>query len=542
MPTPRPANLRRLLPERATLPAWAAGLGVLVPLCFLLVAAFTGDSAAVRDTVLRPRTFAVAGRTLGLAAAVLAATAALALPAAFLVVRTDLRLRRLLSVLLVLPLAVPGYLLAFALLSVGGRYGASARLTGFELPRLQGFVGSLIALTLYNFPYLFLTFRTALRRLDPTLHEAARALGHGPWRAFRAVELPQLRPAFLAGGLIVVLHVLGDFGVVSLMRYETFSVLLYGSLSFAPAYAAWIALMMLGTAGGFIVLEVMLLRGRRYDPAAPGAGRLPRPVALGLAGPPALLAVVVFLAIAVGLPLITSVYWAFQPVLGFVNRGLTEPALASLTVSLPTAVLATVLAVPIARLAVRHHSKANLSRGLERLAYAGYATPGLAFGLALTAMALTLDRLFVTAGQTFLYQSLPLMIYAYVLHFLAEAIGPVRTSFQQINPRLEEAARTLGRSRAGAFYRVTLPLLRPGLAASAALVFLSAMKELPLSVLLRPAGYDTLAFNLWDLTAEGLYAEAAPFALVILALSACFVAVLLATDKQRRPATKRNLT
>jgi len=505
---------------------------VLVPLGFLFVAAFTGDSAAVRDTVLRPRTFAVIGRTLGLAAAVLAATTVLALPAAFLVVRTNLRFRKLLSVLLVLPLAVPGYLLAFALLSVGGRYGAAARLTGFELPRLQGFTGSVIALTLYNFPYLFLTFRAALRRLDPTLHEAARALGHGPWRAFGAAELPQLRPAFLAGGLIVVLHVLGDFGVVSLMRYETFSVLLYGSLSFAPAYAAWIALMMLGTAGGFIVLELVLLRGRRYDPAAPGAGRLPRPVALGLAGPPALLAVLVFLAVAVGLPLTTSLYWVFQPALGFVNQGLTEPALASLSVSLPTALLATVLAVPIARLTVqRRRAGASVSQGLERLAYAGYATPGLAFGLALTAMALTLDRLFVAPGQTLLYQSLPLMVYAYVLHFLAEAIGPVRTAFQQINPRLEEAARTLGRGRVAAFCTVTLPLLRPGLGAAAALVFLSAMKELPLAVLLRPAGYDTLAFNLWDLTAEGLYAEAAPFALVILALGVAFVALVMLSEK-----------
>jgi len=508
---------------------------VLVPLCFLLVAAFTGDGAAVRETVLRPRTFAVVGRTLGLAAAVLAATAALALPAAFLVVRTDLRFRRLLSVLLVLPLAVPGYLLAFALLSVGGRYGAAARLTGFELPRLRGFTGALIALTLYNFPYLFLAFRAALRRLDPTLHEAARALGHGPWRAFVNAELPQLRPAFLAGGLIVVLHVLGDFGVVSLMRYETFSVLLYGSLSFAPAYAAWIALMMLGTAGGFILLEFMLLRGRRFDPAAPGAGRLPRALPLGLVGPPALLGLLLFLAVAVGLPLVTSVYWAAQPVLGFVNRGLAEPAVASLTVAVPTALLAAALAVPIARLAVQHRQSPHVSRGLERLAYAGYATPGLAFGLALTAMALTLDRLFVSAGDTLLYQSLPLMIYAYVLHFLAEALGPVRTAFQQINPRLEEAARTLGRGRFAAFRAVTLPLLRPGLAASAALVFLSAMKELPLAVLLRPAGYDTLAFNLWDLTAEGLYAEAAPFALVILAISAGFVAVLLLTDARRNP-------
>ena len=534
LPAPR---LRRLRPARGTLPAWAAGLGVLVPLGFLLVAAGTGDSVSVRETVLRPKTFAVAGRTLGLAAAVLAATTVLALPAAFLVVRTDLRFRRLLSVLLVLPLAVPGYLLAFALLSVGGRYGAAARLAGFELPRLQGFTGAVMALTLYNFPYLFLAFRTALRRLDPSLHEAARVLGRGPWRAFYEAELPQLRPAFLAGGLIVVLHVLGDFGVVSLMRYETFSVLLYGSLSFAPAYAAWIAIMMLGTAGGFILLEYRLVRGRRFDRAAPGAGRLPRPLPLGPAGVPALVVLAALVLVAVGLPAATSVYWAAQPALGFVNRGLTEPAVASLTVAGPTALLATVLAVPVARLAVRRGRRAPSSAGLERLAYAGYATPGLAFGLALTAMALTLDRLFVPAGRTLLYQSLPLMIYAYVLHFLAEAMGPIRTSFQQINPRLEEAARILGRSRFAAFRSVTLPLLRPGLVAAAALVFLSAMKELPLAVLLRPAGYDTLAFNLWDLTAEGLYAEAAPFALVILAISAGFVAVLLLTDARRTSAT-----
>ncbi|MEM7626214.1 MAG: iron ABC transporter permease [Planctomycetota bacterium] len=515
-------------PWYLALPAALVGLGVLVPLAYLLTSAVSGDLNAIRDTLLRTRTLTTVLNTLGLALAVLAVTTVLALPAAWLTTRTDLPARRVFAALLVLPLAVPGYLLAFTLLSVGGDYGASARWLGVGVPRLSGFPGALVALSIYNFPYMLLTLRAGFRGVDPSLSDAARSLGRGPWSAFFTVVLPQLRPALLAGGLLVVLHVVGDFGVVSLMRFETFSFALYQSLAFEPGYAAWLALMMLGFSATFIGVELWLLRGKRFDKAGTGPGRGVIAVRLGRMKIPAVLALLLFLLIAVGVPVGTSVYWALQPKLDNVSRDLVEAATASVEVALPTALAATALALPLAFMSVRYPGKR--SRSLERLAFAGYATPGLAFGLALVWGSLWVDRFLVEPGETFLYQSLTVMVYAYTLHFLAEAVGPVRASLVHAGRRLEEASRSLGRGRVRTFTSVTLPLIRPGLIAAAALVFLSAMKELPLAMLLRPYDFDTLAFSLWDLTNEALYAEAAPFALAILGVSLGFVAVLLLTE------------
>lgn len=530
-PGRRGARLGLPCPWYLALPAVLVGLGVLVPLGYLLTQAIGGDLNAIRDTLLRPRTLTTILNTLGLTIAVLAVTTALALPAAWLTTRTDLPARRVFAALLVLPLAVPGYLLAFTLLSVGGDYGASARWLGVSIPRLSGFPGALVALSLYNFPYMLLTLRAGFRSVDPSLSDAARSLGRGPWAAFFTVVLPQLRPALLAGGLLVVLHVVGDFGVVSLMRFETFSVALYQSLAFEPGYAAWLALMMLAFSATFIGIELWLLRGKRFDKASTGPGRGVVTVRLGWMKLPAVLAVLLFLLVAVGVPLGTSVYWAAQPKIETVSQDLLEAATASVKVALPTAFAATALALPLAFMSVRYPGKR--SRGLERLAFAGYATPGLAFGLALVWGSLWVDRFLVEPGETFLYQSLIIMVYAYTLHFLAEAVGPVRASLVHAGRRLEEASRSLGRGPIRTFTSVTLPLIRPGLIAAAALVFLSAMKELPLAMLLRPYDFDTLAFSLWDLTNEALYAEAAPFALAILGVSFCFVAVLLLSEGKR---------
>ena len=199
----------------------------------------------------------------------LALTTALGLPLAWLVTRTDLRGRRAFTLLGVLPLAVPGYVMAYALLATAGPNGTLAALTGLVVPRPSGFVGAWLALSLYTFPYLFLNLRSALLGLDPALEESARSLGVGRGAVVRRIVLPQLRPAFLSGGLLIALHVLGDFGVVSLMRFETFSYAIYlqYSASYDRVYAAWLALMLLALTGTLLLGEARLLRGQRFHRA-----------------------------------------------------------------------------------------------------------------------------------------------------------------------------------------------------------------------------------------------------------------------------------
>ena len=513
------------------LPVAVVVIGVLVPLGYLLVRALQADPQTLWDLVVRWRNLRLLGNTVGLTAGVLVGTTLIAFPLAWLTTRTNLRGRGLLTLLGVLPLAVPGYVMAYVLLATTGSYGTLAQTLGVVLPRLSGYDGALIALTLITYPYLFLNLRTALLGVDPALAESAQALGYSRWQVFRQVILPQLRPGFLAGSLLVGLHVLGDFGVVSLMRFETFSYALYlqYAASYDRIYAACLALMLLALTIAVLFLEARLLRGLLLHRTGSGTSRRAAPQRLGawrwagyaFAGGVALA--------SVGLPVVTVGYWmADLTVAGLPWASLASSLWASVSASVPAALLAALLATPVAYLGVRHHS--GWTQGIERIAYLGYATPPLAFALALI--------VFTLGAVPVAYQTLGLLVTAYALHFMAEAIGPIRSALYQAPPNLEEAARSLGRSPVGAFASVTFPLMRRGLLVSVAFVFLSAMKELPLTFLLAPVGFETLALNVWSYAEEAMFGPAAPYALTIMFFSACFVGLLLTRERAAASRTK----
>ncbi|NNF59150.1 MAG: iron ABC transporter permease [Rhodothermaceae bacterium] len=490
--------------------------GVLVPLGYLVLRAFEADAATLAALVFRARNAMLLGHTVGLAVGVLAVATVLAVPLAWLVTRTDLRGKRLATLLGVLPLAIPGYVMAYALLGATSRGGL---LVGLGLPRPSGYTGALLALGLYTFPYLFLNLRSALLGLDPSLEEAARSLGTSPRQVARRVVLPQLRPAFFAGSLLVVLHVLGDFGVVSLMRFETFSYAIYlqYSTAFDRIYAAWLALMLLSLTGGLLVLEARLLRGRQFARTGSGAARRADPTPLGRWTIPAYAFIVLVGLASVGVPVATVLHWLGRGAESVAWGALGSALWDSTRAAVPAALVAAALALPVAYLGVRRPSPA--ARVFERIAYLGYATPPLAFALALIVFSLR--------AMPGLYQSLALLIGAYALHFLAEAIGPVRSALYQAPPRVQEAARILGRSPLRAFFDATFPLLRRGLGVSAAFVFLSALKELPITFLLSPLGFRSLAMGVWSAAGESLFAVAAPYALVLILTSMLLVGLLL---------------
>lgn len=538
--------LRRRAPWYLLLPALGCAAGMLLPLVYLIVRASEADAELLRDVVFRGRTVQLLVNTLTLAAAVLGVVTLLGLPTAWLTARCDLRGRTWLTLLAVMPLAIPGYLMAYALLSIGGDYGTARQLLGIELPRPSGFWGALLALSLYNLPYMVLNLRVAMQRIDPALEEAARSLGHSPRQVFLRVTLPQLRPALWAGGLLVALHVIGDFGVVSLLRFDTFSYALYQQFeSNQRTGAAWLGLILIALTAGLLVFEWRFLRGLRLDPAGMAATRIRRPVKLGRWSIAAYTYLLAIATVSLAVPLAAIVYGCVRSANGgtLLDREWLGSMTNSITVSLPAAVVTTALAVPLAYLARRYPSR--LSRGLEQSAYVGYATPAIAFALGFVFFSLLLPATLERWGWpelahaiAWLYQSLPLLIVAYALHFLAEAIGPVRTALYVATPRVEEAARSLGCGRLATFTRVTLPLLRPGIVVSAALVFLSVMKELPITLILSPLDFRPLSVRVWDHTNEAEYFRAAPYALTILLASAGFVGLLLMRGHEEKGNAK----
>ena len=506
------------------IPAVVVGIGGLIPLVYLLTKAFSAEVPALLEVVFRWRNARLFLNTLLLALGVLALDLIVATPAAWLTSRTDLKGKRLFTVLSVLPLAIPGYVMAYTLLALGGNMGIVAELFGVRLPRLSGYWGALLALGAYTSPYLFLNLRTALLGLDPSLEESARNLGYRYPEVFWHIILPQLRPAFYASGLLISLHVLGDFGVVSLMRYETFSYALYieYTLSFEHTYAAWLALMLLTFTGCLLYFETKLLNRVTLHRAGRGTFRELSLIALGAWRVPAYLYLCLLAALTVIIPIGAILLWIFRGFDVSALQGLVEGLMGSLSVAIPTGVLCAILAVPLAYMEVRHPSRT--SNMLARVAYIVYAIPPLAFALSLI--------LFVLNTVPFIYKTLPVLIYACTLHFLAEAIGPVRSSLYQTSPHLEEAARSLGYPPLQAFLRTLLPILMRSMLTATAFVFLATMKELPFTFLLSPPGYETLALNVWSYTSEAMFAEAAPYALAILIFSGIFVGVLIRHEGQ----------
>jgi iron(III) transport system permease protein len=525
----RPGLVDRLRTPAAlvTLVALAvAALALLPPLYLALRAAEAGPAALA--VLARPSTWAALGRTLALALAVPLLSITLALPIAWLTTRTDLPARRLWFTAAVLPLAWPSYVSAYLYVAALGPRGLAqqalsrAGLFSEGLPAIYGFPGALLAVTAVTYPYVLLTVRAALLRIDPAQEAAARSLGLNPWRAFARVIWPQLRPAIAAGALLAAVYAVRDFGAVAIMRYDSFSPVIYVQYrsAFDRTGAAVLALMAAALGLALVSAERrMRPRGARYHPARARVAAAAPTLELGRWRTPALLWCAGVVGLSLLLPAGVLLWWLARGL----AAGETIGAAALLRAAGHSALAAglaagaTVLAAaPVALLRVRRPGL--VSRWIERATWTGFALPGVAVALALVYFGIRVARP--------LYQTLPLLVLAYVLLFLPLAVGTSQAALRQVHPHLEQSARSLGRSPWSAFRAVTLPLATPGIAAAAVLVFLSAMKELPATLVLGPTGFRPLAVTVWSAVGEAYFARAAAPALLLVLLSSLPAALL----------------
>jgi len=341
---------------------------------------------------------------------------------------------------------------------------------------------------------------------------------------FRRVTMPLLGPAIAAGTLLAVLYALSDFGAVSLLQFDSFSRAIYLQYraTFDRSLAAILAL-------GLVALTLVVtwgearLRRRARAWAGEAARRPVEPRALGRWRLPALAFVTTVVGLALVVPAGTIAFWLVRALgQGETFRVGIAPMLGSLGTGVAAAGLATLAALPVALLLARYPGRVGSI--VERASYGAFALPGIVVALALVFLA--------TNALPFLYQTLALLVAAYAVRFLVEAIGPVRATLGRVGIRVEEAGRTLGDGPVRAFTRLTLPLVRPAVQSGAAIVFLSVVKELPMALILGPIGFETLATEIWSATSEGFYARAAGPAAVLLVLSAATVAVLMRDERR----------
>ena len=485
------------------LPATLAAVVAVLPIVYLV--ARTGSLARLVEVVATPATVALTLRSVLLAATVTGLAVVIGVVAAWLVARTGVPGRRAWQVAMVLPLAIPSYISAFVWLEVA--------------PGIAGFPGAVLVLTLTTFPYVFLPAVAALRRIDPAQEEVAASLGMGRWQIARRVALPQIRTSVAAGALLVALYVLSDFGAVALMRYEVFTWVIYGAYrsGFDPTRAAVLSMLLVLLAAVLVAAEARV-RGKVRARTGSGVARAGRTVALGRATAPALGFLTAVLVVGVVVPLAAIATWLVEGVGARADLGLFGPALAAtLQLSALAAIACLALAIPVGVLAARYPGR--LSAMLERTTYVGHALPGIVVAIAMVYVGVRLLRP--------IYQQTPLLVLAYVVLFLPLAVAAVRASVEHSPVRAEEVARSLGLDRWATLRRVTLPLAAPGLAAGAAMVFLTTMKELPATLLLHPTGTETLATMLWRFMLVSDYASAAPYAALIV-VGAALPAVVLA--------------
>ena len=500
---------------------------VALPVVYLGFRAAASGMPALR-ILAHPGTLTTLANTIVLAATTVTLSIVLGVPLAWLTECTDLPGRRAWSVVLVLPLVIPSYVGAFLFAAALGPRGLlqSGLERAFDierLPSIYGFPGALLVLTAVSYPYVLLTTRAALSRLDPSLLEAARDLGRSPVAAFVEVALPQLKPAILAGSLLVALYVIRDFGAVSIMRFDTFTRVIYTQYRAAidRGGASALALLLIVVALTILAIERRARGEQNAGAATVRTPRRPTPIPLGRAQWPAVALCAGVALVSLGLPGAVLTWWLIRGMAEGVAVGsgidIAAAAGRSLLAGGLAALVTVLAALPIAWVGAR--DRGRLGRTAEITGHVGYALPGVAVALAFT--------FFGARWAGSLYQTIWILIVAYVVLFLPLAADPVRVAMERVDPRLESAARGLGRGPLATFRAITLPLVAPGMGAGAALVFLSAVKELPATLILGPYGFSTLATLVWSRVSEAYFAEAALPALLLILLSSLPTAALM---------------
>ncbi len=501
---------------------------ILLPLGYVTTLALSADPA-VWQRLWATRVPELLLNTVSLAGAVALLTLVLGVPTAWMVTRIEFPGRRLWEVALVLPLAMPTYVLAYVynyLLGFGGPVEQLWQLVAGPQARIfspQSFWGVTLVMALDTFPFVYLLTRSALLSFNGSFEEVARTCGASRLRTMLSVTLPLLRPSIVAGVALVVLYVVSDFGAVSLLRYQTLTYAVFQQMTGRSdnQAASILSILLVVLALLFLLAERWFRRKSRFYQTT-GHYRAPQRIQRGWLHTGLLtvcLATVVGLAF--GIPTSLLVMWSLsqeaQAILdtrffGFVWNSALLSSLA--------ATAAVLVGLPLAYLASRKPTWLNL--GCLQAAYAGYVLPGPVAALAVLVLFLKI--------MPFFYGTVLVLVVAYVLHFLPAGLQSLEPSIQQITPNLEEVARTLGLGVQETWRRVTLPLIRNGVIVAWVLIFLQTMKELPATLLLRPVGFDTLAIRVWLEASEEYYQLAAPSALLIVLVGLPALLLLLSRD------------
>jgi iron(III) transport system permease protein len=530
-------------PGGSALGAGVIALVVALPLLGLL-AAWRAPALDIWAHLWRTQLPGVLWNTLTLLAGVGTGSIVLGTTLAWLVAAYRFPGSRLFAWALVLPLALPAYVMGFVLLGIfdyAGPLQTFVRQTaGVTLPDIRGWAGVTVTMSFVFYPYVYVLARAAFQEQASSLMEAARSLGHSRPRAFLAIALPLARPAVVAGGALAMMEALADLGTVSLFGHRTLTETVYRTWAgmFDRIAATQLASLLLLGAFALLTLE-RISRGHRHFVNRPRGGR--RLVTVTLQGGWALAATATcatVLALAFVLPVGQLVVWTWR-------RGI-DARLARTFAGLlvDTAWLAGVAAIVISAVGLamayaRRLDRSRVTQIVTDFSAMGYAVPGAVIAVGVLAPLAYADRALAAAlrmaggpVEIFLTGSIVGILFAYLVRFLAVALQGIDAALGRIPRSMDEAARSLGVAGHHLLRRVHLPLLRGGITATLLLLWVETMKELPATLLLRPIGLKTLAIEIWERTSESMWEEAALPALALVVVG--LIPLLLVTRLTRK--------
>ncbi len=513
---------------------------LLIPIAVLAIELLTLDIALWQrmwSTIL-PR---VLWNTLRLVVGVSLGTLIIGVGTAWLVTAYDFPGRRWFERLLMLPLAIPGFIMGFiyvAMFEFAGPVQTFLRAQfgwsrdDYWFPNIASPGGLILVLTLVLYPYVYILARSAFREQAANTLEAANVLGYEGWQAFRRVALPLARPQIAVGVLLVTMESLTDYGTVSYFSYPTLSerIVVLWNTSFDSASATELASLMVVLALGLMFGERALRRQARFYQQGSYGRRMFRKKLVGSQGWLASIFCFLLLGAAFILPVTQLTLWTVQrvsePTINVLNEPFIEYTLNTLTLGITGALITVLIALVVAYSNRRDSIKTkNRPRWLSRLIAIGYSMPGAVIAVGVLTVINPIDGAVTDfAVENFGYSgfgylltgTIIAMLYGYTVRFMILALDSIAASVDKVRPTMEAAARTMGAGSVRIFSRIHIPLVRTGIGAGAILVFVDIMKELPITLLLRPFGLDTLAVRAHFLSVEGFHESAAIPALMIL--------------------------
>jgi iron(III) transport system permease protein len=485
-------------------------LTISQPLIYLFIRASEKSSQEILALLSRQKTLEVLGLTLLLLVIVVCVNVFLGTAIAAGLHYVKIPYPRLLLVSTVLPLAIPSYVFTYTWKAI--------------FPALEGIWAAAFILSLSTMPYMILAVSISFQRIDSGIIEVARTLGLSKISVFNRVILPQVRRSISAGALLSGLYVLSDFGAVSLLNVETLTVSIQNLFksSYDRGAASVIGILLFFAAAIFVLFE-SILKGRDFESrGAEGfqeqIRRIKNPALSALTI--LVIALYGFLAVVIPFYVLISRYLQNPGIVAFSD--LFSAAISTVSVAGLGAFIAFILSLPLALLATQGPSAFAAISG--KVILISHALPGVVVGLALVSFGSRLGPL---------YQSAFLLAFAYAVLFLAKSVASTTAALTSVSPHLKEVAATLGKSKSGIAMQVVFPIALPNLALGVLLVFLTAMKELPATLMLRPTGMDTLATEIWSYAAISRFNEAAPYALLLVIIAAIptFILTLPRTTK-----------